>query len=615
METDNIKEYATKPLGVSVQDFPKLIDSGSLYVDKTSLIHKLITSNAPNYFFARPRRFGKTLLLSTIEDIFKNGQRRFHELDIVTKKLEYDWQTSPVISFNMSSCGTNAESLDSNIVEKLRRIASKNDISLNEKESAPAVSSLIERLYNSASRKITSESSESSIPDVAVLVDEYDFPLISNLDNPKNLKIVRDTLYSFYSALKSASSMIRFSLVTGITVFKEFSPYSGLNHLRDITFDKEYSALCGFTENEIKFYFGKYLENLFSEWSQINHFGRFKCSDDIFQSLIKWYDGYSWDGYTKVLNPISVNYFFLNKLFNNYWYNSGGPNFLEKLQLGNSNYFDMFNRNISLSGQMPSNELQKISPAAALLYTGYLTVKNIEIPNDPLGTITYRLGIPNYEVSLAFAQEYLIPNIYKSLSHDETISLAQLLKDFGKLFFAREAVKAEKKLAAIFAKYPFSWHTNLESFYKAHMLTALLTLDCDVTGERTAGDGIIDLLVEGRNGGDVMIVEVKYSKLKKSPVKSADPAKALKAVPHKKQTARASRTPDTQKKHEALLNSGITKAFNQIDDRDYAREFLESGRTVWAAAVSIVGRTNVKIEFRKLSKAQESVSGQDAAKT
>ncbi|MDR1080338.1 MAG: AAA family ATPase [Deltaproteobacteria bacterium] len=418
-------KQALKPLGGGQQEFPNLVASGVVYVDKTGYIHRMLVDPNPNFFLARPRRFGKTLLLSTIEDILKRGKEEpYLGLDIAKSMdgvKDYSWETSHVIRLSMASCGTDAAKLDRTLSKRIRSIGKKQyGIDIDETESGPAIFDLIESLYFSFDRlplMVDGKPRTATSPKVAVLIDEYDFQLNNNTDN-KEREIIRNTLHAFYASLKSASPMMRFSLATGICRFNEFSPHSGLNNLTDISFNTDYSSACGFTENEIKLYYDCHMRSVFDEWVKNRTCGHHKDLKDVYDTLKKWYDGYTWDGENRVFNPISVIGFLGEKSFKSYWYDLGNANFLKNLSLDDKDIFSFFKNDLSYVGKVPVQDLRKISAKAALLHGGYLTIKDIDKSNGDDTRTLYRLIVPNHEVRAAYSDEYLMGTIYPGILPD-----------------------------------------------------------------------------------------------------------------------------------------------------------------------------------------------------
>ncbi|MDR1039081.1 MAG: AAA family ATPase, partial [Deltaproteobacteria bacterium] len=383
-------------------NFSKLIRHGDIYIDKTGIIQTLLTDKFDTVLLNRPRRFGKSLLISTIEHILKGDKEKFNTLDIGSDDSGYDWKSSHVIRLDMSNYGIDAKTLDQNLSVRLGKIAKQSGVVLGSTGSGAILGELIEELYDnykSIPLKRADDIVSAEIPDVAVLIDEYDFPLVMNLNDPKALNEMRKFFAVFYASLKGASEMTRFVFITGITRFEEFTSFSGMNRFGDISFDPKYSEICGFTKNEIKNNFNDDLNKAYELLKTDKSLGCPNSPEEILSLLLDWYDGYSWDGKNRVLNPVSVLYFFDSFGFGRYWYDTGAPSFLQELQIKDENYFNNFSNSSDFRVSISYPQTKKISPASTLLATGYLTVDKAEggTPKSHVDK-TYHLAIPNMEV-------------------------------------------------------------------------------------------------------------------------------------------------------------------------------------------------------------------------
>ncbi|MDR1166614.1 MAG: AAA family ATPase [Deltaproteobacteria bacterium] len=669
-----------KPITLGHHSFPFLIDNEFLYGDKTNVIHELLTGVDRDIFMIRPRRFGKSLLLSTIKEIFQGGPDRFSGLKI--SGTGYGFPKSHVISFSFSKFGADPKTLDKNITDWINDLSENYGINRKARNCADGISYLIEKLYASKrsiplyfsrddfdptvveSRhisEITVPPKDQLVPvfpdyrQVVVLIDEYDFALISNLGNTKKISAIQNILNEFFSAIKDTDTMKRFLLVTGITKFRELSIGSGMNNLFDITYDHKYSDICGLTESDILENLQVYLESVANYSNAYFKSVKKMTYKHVFKSIINMYDGYSWDGIKKIINPYSALNYLKTKKLGPYWYSTGGPNLLKKLKLVDDDYFKMFDRNIILREIQPLQELHTLSPQTALLNTGYLTIDRIEHPFESIHAIeqdleinnaelsdgeaelsdaeaekildnisksTYHLHIPNREVRVQYSQEYLIDSIYKKLSDTERSDLFDKFQLFVDFFTERNVEKSENALKLIFSSYPRQIHISKESYYKTIMVSALSLVNGRVTAERNTYGGIIDIFVE-LNTNTVIIVEVKFKSIYeedendsiatpdlKTKIISNAFGEAPRGAPEqvgavnppvtetedKAETKKGRKLDDQQAM--ALLDQGITKAFQQIEDRGYADEFKVPGKTVWFAAVSIVGKKFLKIGFK-----------------
>jgi hypothetical protein len=290
-------------LPVGQQYFAGIREENCIYVDKTEYIYELCRQSNLGFFLSRPRRFGKSLTLDTIHELFNGNKALFQGLWIEDK---WDWsQSFPVIRMSFAAIG-HENGLKEALVKHLRKIATTFKVKLKEDTPGLAFHELIEKIYKKTGKK------------VIILIDEYDKPIVDYID-PYNMEIAnqqQDILKKFFSILKDASNMTRFLFITGVSKFSKVSIFSDLNHLIDLTLDKDFSGLCGYTQTE--------LENSFKPYIDV-------MPPDTLENMKLWYNGYSWDAKTFVYNPFSVLNFFKSKDFRNFWFATGTPTFLTKL--------------------------------------------------------------------------------------------------------------------------------------------------------------------------------------------------------------------------------------------------------------------------------------------
>jgi hypothetical protein len=358
-------------LPVGRQYFASIRKDNAVYVDKTEYIYNICRPADSNYFLSRPRRFGKSLTLDTIHELFAGNRALFEGLWIEDK---WDWtDTYPVIRMSLDMIG-HEEGLKDALLTALQGIAEDFDLSLVAKNPGVAFNELIKKIVKKTGRQ------------VVILIDEYDRPIIDYID-PYNLEMAnkqRDILKGLFSILKGASNNIRFLLITGVSKFASVSIFSDLNHLIDLTLNKKYAALCGYTQTELEHYFAPYLKIMPSE---------------TLEKIKLWYNGYSWDGQTFVYNPFSVLNFFEQQAYRNFWFATGTPTFLVKLLRKRFNYkLEETEVSDSILESFRLEKLDELDVTSLLLQTGYLTIKNI----SPHGN--FILDYPNQEVRQAFGQ-------------------------------------------------------------------------------------------------------------------------------------------------------------------------------------------------------------------
>ncbi|SEM50762.1 Predicted AAA-ATPase [bacterium A37T11] len=266
-----------KNLPVGQQDFEKLIRKDCVYVDKTAYIHQMMLSGGDTFFLSRPRRFGKSLLLGTFKAIFEGKKELFKNLNIEDK---INWEPHPVIVIDMSKDAGSVETLKLGLANFLKTIAEFHQVDVNYHEESP--STMLERLISMPYLKTGKQ--------VVVLVDEYDKPVLDQIDDLDLANAMREVLYTFYGALKSSATYLKLLVVTGITKISQTSIFSGFNNLNDLSYDSPYAAICGYTQEELESNFAGYIHKT----AQNN-----QISNEELLALVKsWYNGYSWDAKT-----------------------------------------------------------------------------------------------------------------------------------------------------------------------------------------------------------------------------------------------------------------------------------------------------------------------------
>ncbi|MFN8576276.1 MAG: AAA family ATPase, partial [Candidatus Sericytochromatia bacterium] len=274
-----------KTLALGKSTFRDLINNGSLYVDKTKEIYNLIDNEDKNYFFlSRPRRFGKSLLISTLEEIFLGNKELFKDLYIYDK---IEWKKYPVITITMNDLIYNRDInyFKKSLFEQLKSISKKYNLILETEEPKLAFRSLIEQL-----------SEQSFYKKVVVLIDEYDKPITEFIEEVEISRNYRESIKNFYETIKANDKYIRFCMLTGVSKFSKTSVFSSLNNLNDITLDSEHSQIVGINEEQLYSYFDKHIIKPGKKYNQ--------NEEDIKQGLKTWYNGYSWDGENFLYNPL-----------------------------------------------------------------------------------------------------------------------------------------------------------------------------------------------------------------------------------------------------------------------------------------------------------------------
>ena len=479
-----------KILPVGVQNFESLIRDGYLYVDKTEAIWRL-THTGRHYFLARPRRFGKSLLLSTIEAYFQGKKELFDGLYLQTQ--EQDWTSYPIFHIdlspeNYSSTDTLTARLDWQI-SQWEAIYGKEDV----------MRSLSARFENCIMR-----AAQISGNRVVILVDEYDKPILSAIGNNALQNDMRAILKAFYGVLKSQDGNIRFSLLTGVTKFSKVSIFSDLNNLNDISRDKRYYDICGISQSEMDSVMQPYIQ-AFAESNSCTT----EQANDTFRRM---YDGYRFTTTQpqNIYNPFSVLSALDRGEYGNYWFETGTPNYIVEL-LKRNNYIlsDLTDKPVD-SHALDSKDDNGQSIVPLLFQSGYLTIHDYE-PNNDL----YFMDFPNDEVRSGFFR-YIFP-FYTSVKKEESaFAIGQFIEEI-------RAGKAEaflKRLQAFFADYQYNAQTTPEAHFRNVLYVLCKLLDIQVDAEYMTSDGRIDLLIRATDY--IYVIECKLDSSAKVALKQIE---------------------------------------------------------------------------------------------
>lgn len=426
----------SRKLPIGIQSFEKLRTGGYLYVDKTELVYRLAKAGVP-CFLSRPRRFGKSLLLSTLEAYFLGKKDLFKGLAI--ERLEQDWLVYPVMHLSL-----NAEKYDSN-----ERLANLLESQLEAWEAEYGVTE-INRSYSIRFMTVIRRAYEQTGRRVVVLVDEYDKPMLRSFDNPELQRDFRETLMAFYTVLKDADAYLQLVFITGVTKFAQMGIFSNLNQLQDISLHPAYTTLCGMTRAEIEAVFAPELQSLAR--------GNGLTYEETMDKLGRQYDGYhfnyrNWEG---MFNPFSVLNTFSTGLFENAWFASGTPTFLaEMLRKTDFDLRDLDGIEVS-SASLSDDRADIHNPVPMIYQSGYLTIKKY----DPQFGL-YTLGFPNEEVKYGFLN--FVAPFYTSVASTDTAFY------IGK--FVRELTSGDveaflERLRCFFADFPYELNTKTERHYQ-----------------------------------------------------------------------------------------------------------------------------------------------------
>jgi hypothetical protein len=373
----NQKKLKNLPLGE--QTFKDIIEKNKLYVDKTEEIYKLLETEEKYFFLSRPRRFGKSLLISTLEEIFNGNKELFKGLYIYDK---IDFKKYPVIKLMMNDLrysGT-IKDFENSLLYQIKNIYKENNLKLETDDYVIAFKDLIYKL--------------SKIEKVVLLIDEYDKPIIEYIEDIERSKEMRNLLKNFYETIKANDEYIHFVFLTGVSKFSKVSVFSALNNITDITINKHYSKIVGIDESQLYIYFKEYIEKL-SEENKIS-------VEEIKNVLREWYNGYSWDGKNFLYNPYSLLSVFNSGDISNYWFKTGTPTFLINLIKEYQTDIKTLDNIILTERDFSTYDVEDMNIYALLFQTGYLTIKKIIERSS--GRHNYVLAYPNLEVKESFLQ-------------------------------------------------------------------------------------------------------------------------------------------------------------------------------------------------------------------
>ena len=371
-------------LPIGIQTFEKLRGRGCLYVDKTARLQELITEGT-SYFLSRPRRFGKSLTLSTLDAMFSGKAELFKGLAAEAWVAEQAKHPAPVLRFDMSRLETDSVArMEQSLAEMLKQSAGSREIVLKSQTTGGVFQDILEALFK-------------SYGPVVVLIDEYDKPILDNIGDLEAADAMRRVLRSFYTVLKSCDEYLRFVMLTGISKFSKAGVFSAMNNLQDISMNRQYGDIVGYTQTE--------LEENFRDWIAATAQDLSMDVGELLNRIKNYYDGFSFDGRAQLYNPFSILNFFAAGEFRNYWYTSGSPSFIVDYMKRHSIQDPEEYHDVPVELDFAdSQEIERANPVSFLYQAGYLTVKKKEEEQ-------YILDYPNREVRNSISRMYL-DNVY-----------------------------------------------------------------------------------------------------------------------------------------------------------------------------------------------------------
>ena len=468
-----------KKLPLGIQTFSEIINENYLYIDKTQKITQLL--EAGKYLFlSRPRRFGKSLLVSTLSEIFSGNQALFQGLYIYDK---IEWQKYPIIIIDFNHISySNEEVFKSSLEYFLDKVANKYDIVLSAPFIRDKFAELIEKIYKKTQQK------------VVILVDEYDKPIINYVDDIEKATKNREILRYFFGVLKSSDAYLRFVFFTGVSKFSRVSIFSDLNNIRDISLSKNFETICGYTQTELESSFEKEIQSLCFELGI--------KKPKLLEQIKSWYNGYSWNGKDRVYNPYSILNLFIEQRFRNYWFASGTPTFLMKLI--KKKEFDVTtleNQKVSES-LFDSYQIENLNIFVLLFQTGYLTISSIDTEELPY---EYTLNYPNLEVKHAF-----MTYLFESFTEQGFEKVEPAAKSLRQHLQADNFKGFMNVIRSLFAKIPYNLHIEEEAYYHSLFYMILVLMGVEIDLEVLTDKGRIDGVLELKD--KIYLIEFKYGK-------------------------------------------------------------------------------------------------------
>ena len=467
---------AKYPIGI--QTFSEIIENKMAYVDKTDLVYKIV-HGTKNSFLSRPRRFGKSLLVTTLQTYFEGRKELFRGLAI--EKLEKEWVQYPVIHLDLSS-GKYAT------IENLNSVF---DDILSDYEDHYSIDIKPESSYGTRLKNIIQSAVRKTGQKAVVLIDEYDAPMLDSNNNPELQMRIRDIMRDFFSPLKAQEANLRFVFLTGITKFSQLSIFSELNNIKNYSLDDEFATICGFTQDEVLANFHEGIEGLAK--------AKGLTFDEAVTKLKEQYDGYHFSvNSPNIYNPYSLLNALYDKKFDSYWFSTGTPTFLLEL-LSKKNILLPELEGITASRQRFDAPTEKINDPVPVLYqSGYITIKDYQ-------NGMYMLGFPNEEVRQGFSESML-----QYISPDYQGEQDSFAWNFGQAMRADDINAAMEALKVYLAGFPYDIHRNSEAICQAILYSIFNTLNFTIRAEVKTATGRLDLVVS--TDKSIFVMELKYDK-------------------------------------------------------------------------------------------------------
>lgn len=465
---------ARKKLPIGIQSLREIREDGHYYVDKTPYALRLV-EQGKYFFLSRPRRFGKSLFLDTLKELFEANQALFTGLYAGQR---WDWSVKhPVLRFSFGGgVIQDAPDLQSRLDSHLQRYETEWQLKPTDQSHPERFRSLIQHLA-----KVTGRTA-------VVLVDEYDKPILDRIEEREKAAAIREVLKDFYSVIKDSDPYLRFVFLTGVSKFSKVSLFSGLNNLNDITVDAAYSAICGYTDDDVDTVFAPELSGL--DRAEIR----------------AWYNGYNWCG-TSVYNPFDLLLLFQKRIFRPWWFETGTPTFLIKLLTERHQFTPLLGQTFASEQLLSTFDVDTIPTEALMFQAGYLTVDSWRaIP----GRLEFQLRYPNLEVKAS-----LNSSLLGTLCGSPSIPDRHISRLYD-LLVAADVPGMRELFHAFFATIPHDWYRNspiarYEGYWASIFYSYFASLGLDIVLEDVTNHGRIDMAV--RFGGHVYLFEFKVVEL------------------------------------------------------------------------------------------------------
>ena len=448
-----------RKLPIGIQTFRTVREDGSYYVDKTPFIRRLVEEGT-HYFLSRPRRFGKSLLVDTLKELFEGNEPLFEGLAVHER---WDWSVRhPVVRLDFSAGDfSDPDYLREDLTAQLAAIERRAGLDPGHARASIRFRQLLETLHERTGQR------------VVVLVDEYDRPILDALGTPELARAHRDALRGLYSAIKFSDAHVKFTLLTGVSKFSKVGIFSGLNNLVDVTLDPAYSAICGYTDADLDRVFAPELPGLDRD------------------EIRRWYNGYGWRGGEKVYNPFDILLLFRQREFKAHWFETGTPRFLVDTLLRRGVASAELDGMVGTEALLSAFDVDEMATEALLFQTGYLTIAGEE---DGGGETLYRLEYPNHEVRQSLNRSLLRAMTPEGAHRTkDTIRLRQLLAD-------DDFEGLEGLFRSFFASIPHQWHVKndiarYEGYYASVFYSWFAAAGLDVRVEESTSHGRLDMAV------------------------------------------------------------------------------------------------------------------------